>query len=64
MKTRPSEDEEPKSGGGGSAIGYRAGIVFGVRAEKVFYRQTELESHTNTTVAGRNCVPIWHTERL
>ena len=34
MKTRPSEDNEPKSVGGGSVSGSRAGTVFGGRAEK------------------------------
>ena len=31
---------------------------------KIFYGKTELNSHANNTVAGRNCVPICHTERL
>ena len=34
MKTRPSEDNEPKSGGRGSISGYCAGTAFGERAEK------------------------------
>ena len=34
MKTRPSEDNEPKSGGGGSVSGSRTGTEFGGRAEK------------------------------
>ena len=27
------------------------------------YGRSELDSHADTTVAGRNCTPIWHTER-
>ena len=34
MKTRPLEDDEPKSGGGGSISGSRAGTIFGGHAEK------------------------------
>ena len=34
MKTRPSEENEPKSGGGGSVSGSCAGTAFGGRAEK------------------------------
>ena len=34
-----------------------------VLTRETFYVRTELDSHANTTVAGRNCVPIWHTER-
>ena len=60
-KTRPPEDDKPKSGGSGSVSGYRSGTAFGGRAEKSFYGQTELDSHANTTVAGRNCVPICKT---
>ena len=60
MKTRPLEDDKPKSGGGGSVSGSHAGTEFGGRAEKAFYIRTELDSHADTTVAGRNCVPIWH----
>ena len=32
MKTRPLEDDEPKSGGSGSVSGSRAGTKFGGRA--------------------------------
>ena len=44
-------------------------IISLTRREKVltretFYRRTELDSHSDTTVAGRNCVPIWNTQRL
>ena len=34
-----------------------------VSTREKFNAQTELNSHANTTVAGQNCVPIWHTER-
>ena len=34
MKTRPSEDDEPKSGGVGSVSGYCDGTSFGGREEK------------------------------
>ena len=34
MKTRPSEDDKPKSGGCGIVIGSRAGTEFGGCAEK------------------------------
>ena len=34
MKTRPSEDDDPKSGGGGRVSGSRAGTAFYERAEK------------------------------
>ena len=34
MKTTPSEDDEPKSGGGGSVSGSGAGTAFGGSAEK------------------------------
>ena len=34
MKTRPSEDDKPKSGGGGIVIGSRAGTEIGGRVEK------------------------------
>ena len=34
MKTRPSDDKEPNSGGGGSISGSRDGTAFGGRAEK------------------------------
>ena len=34
MKTRLSEDEKPKSGGGGSVSGFRDGKEFGGREEK------------------------------
>ena len=61
MKTKPSEDDKPKSGGGGSVSWSRSGTSFGGRAEKKFYGRTELDSHANTNAAGRNCVPIWHT---
>ena len=33
-KTRPPEDDKPKSGGSGSVSGYRSGTAFGGRAEK------------------------------
>ena len=63
IKTRPSEDDEQKSGGGGSVSESCAGTAFGGRAEKAFYGQTKMDSHADTTVAGWNCVPIWNTER-
>ena len=34
MKTRPLEDDEPKSGGGGSVSRSRAGTAFGGHVEK------------------------------
>ena len=34
-----------------------------VLTRETLYRRTEPDSHDNTTVAGRNYVPIWHTER-
>ena len=34
-----------------------------VLTREKLYGHTELDSHANTTVAGQNCVPIWHTER-
>ena len=63
MKTRPSEDDKPKSGGYGSVSGSRAETEFYGHAEKAFYGQTELNSHVDTTVAGQKCVPILQTER-
>ena len=33
-----------------------------VLTREKFYGKTELDSHANTTVAGRNCVPNWHME--
>ena len=61
MKTRPLEDDKPMSGVGGSVGGSIYGTAFCGRSEKAFYGQTELDSHADTTVAGRNCAPIWHT---
>ena len=35
-----------------------------VITRETLYRQTELNIHANITVAGGNCVTIWHTEIL
>ena len=32
-------------------------------SSELVYGRSELDNHANTTVAGRNCIPIWHTER-
>ena len=61
MKSRPSEDDKPNSGGGGSVSWSYAGTAFGGREDKAFYGITELDSHADTIVAAQNCVPIWHT---
>ena len=34
-----------------------------VLTREKFYGRTEPDIHADTTVSGRNCVPIWHTER-
>ena len=64
MKTRPSEDNEPKSGGRSSVSGSGAGTSFGGLVDKALYGKTEIDSHANTTLAGQNCVPLWHMEIL
>ena len=33
-----------------------------VFTRETFYRKTELDSHADNTVAGRNGISIWHTE--